>query len=54
MAPIDDPVKRKIARYHLLEKSVCRRCGALNPPKATKCRRCHSKDLRAKKKDLTK
>ncbi|MHA1466724.1 MAG: 50S ribosomal protein L40e [Promethearchaeota archaeon] len=52
--PIDDPEKRKIARYHLLEKSVCRRCGALNPPKAVKCRRCHAKDLRPKKKDLTK
>jgi large subunit ribosomal protein L40e len=52
--PIDDPVKRKIARYHLLNKSVCRRCGALNSPKAKKCRRCHGKDLRPKRKDLTK
>jgi large subunit ribosomal protein L40e len=54
MAPIDDPEKRKIARYHLLEKSVCRRCGALNPVKAKKCRRCHGKDLRLKSRELAK
>ena len=54
MSPIDDPYKRKIARYHLLEKSICRRCGALNPPKATKCRLCHGKDLRPKRKELKK
>lgn len=52
--PIDDPFKRKIARYHLLEKSVCRKCNCLNPPKAIKCRKCHSKQLRPKKKDLQK
>ena len=54
MSPIDDPEKRKIARYHLLEKSVCRKCGALNPVRAKKCRRCKSKDLRLKKRELTK
>ncbi|MBY8991000.1 MAG: 50S ribosomal protein L40e [Candidatus Lokiarchaeota archaeon] len=52
--PIDDPVKRRIARYHLLEKSVCRKCGSLNPVKAKKCRRCFSKDLRPKRRELTK
>ncbi|MEJ2250474.1 MAG: 50S ribosomal protein L40e [Candidatus Lokiarchaeota archaeon] len=52
--PLDDPEKKRIARYHLLMKSVCRRCGALNPIKARKCRRCHSKDLRLKKRDLRK
>ncbi|MFW9771035.1 MAG: 50S ribosomal protein L40e [Promethearchaeota archaeon] len=54
MAPIDDPYKRKIARFHLLEKSVCRHCGALNPIRAKKCRRCRAKDLRLKKRDLVK
>ncbi|MHA1294508.1 MAG: 50S ribosomal protein L40e [Promethearchaeota archaeon] len=54
MAPIDDPFKRKIARYHLLEKSVCRRCGALNPLRAKKCRRCHGKDLRLKRREASK
>ncbi|MHA1933515.1 MAG: 50S ribosomal protein L40e [Promethearchaeota archaeon] len=52
--PIDDPVKRRIARYHLLYKSVCRKCGALNPVKAKKCRRCHSKDIRPKRRELSK
>ena len=54
MAPIDDPYKRRIARYHLLEKSVCRSCGAINPIKAKKCRRCRGKDLRLKKRELVK
>ncbi len=54
MSPIDDPYKRKIARYHLLMKSVCRRCGALNPLNATKCRVCRGKDLRPKKRELIK
>jgi large subunit ribosomal protein L40e len=52
--PIDDPVKRRIARYHLLEKSVCRGCGSLNPVRAKKCRRCHGKDLRLKRRELNK
>jgi large subunit ribosomal protein L40e len=52
--PIDDPYKRKIARHHLLMKTVCRKCGALNPVKAKKCRRCRSKDLRLKKRELQK
>ncbi|MHA1339993.1 MAG: 50S ribosomal protein L40e [Promethearchaeota archaeon] len=50
--PIKDPIKRKIAAYHLLYKSVCRRCGALNPLKAKKCRRCHGKDLRPKRREV--
>ncbi|MFO8020597.1 MAG: 50S ribosomal protein L40e [Promethearchaeia archaeon] len=52
--PIDEPHKKRIAREHLLNKSVCRRCGALNPPKAKKCRKCHGKDLRQKRKELPK
>ena len=54
MSPIDDPYKRKIARHHLLEKSVCRRCGALNPIRARKCRICHGKDLRQKNRETSK
>ncbi|MEE9378763.1 MAG: 50S ribosomal protein L40e [Candidatus Lokiarchaeia archaeon] len=54
MSPIDDPTKRRIARYHLLEKTVCRRCGALNPLRAKKCRRCRGKDLRLKRRELIK
>jgi large subunit ribosomal protein L40e len=44
-----DPVKIEIAREHRVKKSVCRNCGATNPPNATKCRKCHSKNLRPKR-----
>ncbi|MBD3353504.1 MAG: 50S ribosomal protein L40e [Candidatus Lokiarchaeota archaeon] len=52
--PISDPQKRKIAAHHLLYKTVCRNCGALNPFRAKKCRRCHCKDLRQKKREVGK
>ena len=44
-----DPVKIEIAREHLIKKSVCRDGGATNPYNATKCRKCHSKNLRPKR-----
>ncbi|HDJ27603.1 MAG: 50S ribosomal protein L40e [Thermoplasmata archaeon] len=31
-----------------LKKKVCMKCGALNAWNATRCRRCHSRDLRPK------
>ena len=46
---IRDPFKLQLAREHLVLKSVCRACGVTNPPKATKCRKCHSKNLRPKR-----
>ncbi|MFW9928801.1 MAG: 50S ribosomal protein L40e [Candidatus Thorarchaeota archaeon] len=49
--PIDDPEKRAIVARVLLNKSICRKCYARNPPKAVKCRRCHSYALRPKKKE---
>ncbi len=45
-----DPELQRIVENRVLNKKVCRRCGALNPPSATRCRRCRSKDLRPKKK----
>ncbi|PUA33587.1 MAG: 50S ribosomal protein L40e [Zestosphaera tikiterensis] len=48
--PVNDPALLKIVEARLLNKMVCRKCGALNPPGATKCRRCRSRDLRPKKK----
>lgn len=51
---ISDPIKRRIAFHHLINKSVCRRCGALNPISATKCRRCGGKALRPKKREVGK
>ncbi|MEM1628784.1 MAG: 50S ribosomal protein L40e [Desulfurococcaceae archaeon] len=48
--PINDPELLKIVQARVINKTVCRKCGALNPPGATKCRRCKSKGtLRPKK-----
>ena len=44
-----DPFKLALARSHLVDKSVCRSCGATNPPKAVKCRKCRSKNLGPKR-----
>ncbi|MGV9103714.1 MAG: 50S ribosomal protein L40e [Candidatus Thorarchaeota archaeon] len=48
MSPVADLEKRRLAQHYLLYKSVCRDCGATNPPKAKKCRKCKGKDLRPK------
>lgn len=50
--PITDPELLKIVERRVLDKMVCRECGALNPPRATKCRRCGSRNLRPKRKRL--
>ncbi len=34
-----------------LDKQICMNCNARNPPKATRCRKCGSKDLRPKHKE---
>jgi len=47
--PIRDPELLKIVYNRVLNKKVCRKCGALNPPTAEKCRRCKSHNLRPKK-----
>lgn len=39
------------AEKRLLNKKICMSCGATNPPKAKRCRRCHSKELRVKAKE---
>ncbi len=44
-----DPFKTELSREANLEKTVCRQCGATNPKSATKCRKCHSKNLRPKR-----
>jgi len=48
--PVTDPELIAIFEKRVLNKKVCRKCGALNPPSAVKCRRCRSKNLRFKKK----
>ncbi|MGC9104892.1 MAG: 50S ribosomal protein L40e [Thermoprotei archaeon] len=50
--PLTDPEKLRIVQERVFLKKVCRKCGALNSIRATKCRRCHSTNLRPKKKEL--
>ncbi|MEM1873926.1 MAG: 50S ribosomal protein L40e [Acidilobaceae archaeon] len=48
--PVTDPQLLAIFEARVLNKKVCRKCGALNPMSAVKCRRCRSTNLRPKKK----
>ncbi|MFX0098316.1 MAG: 50S ribosomal protein L40e [Candidatus Hodarchaeota archaeon] len=52
--PVGDPFLRRIAQHHLLYVSICRKCNAKNPYGAKKCRKCHSKRLRPKKRETKK
>ncbi|MCK4327476.1 MAG: 50S ribosomal protein L40e [Candidatus Diapherotrites archaeon] len=44
-------MSKELAAKARLNKKVCLKCGALNAPKALKCRKCHSKKLRRKAKE---
>jgi len=50
--PITDLVKKRIAQEHRLYMKICRDCGARNSSQSVKCRRCRSKNLRWKKREL--
>ncbi|MDH5691053.1 MAG: 50S ribosomal protein L40e [Candidatus Bathyarchaeota archaeon] len=50
--PIAGPFKAALAKRHRLYMKICRKCGARNLPTATKCRKCRSKNLRWKKREL--
>ncbi len=50
--PIQDPEKQQLAQKHLLYLKICRKCGARNPISSEKCRRCRSKELRLKRREL--
>lgn len=43
---------REIARQKRLYYKICRSCGVRNAPSATNCRKCRSKNLRWKKREL--
>jgi len=47
--PLTDPELISIVERRRIVKKICRRCGAINPPTATKCRRCKSRNLRLRK-----
>lgn len=42
------------AEKRLLLKQICMKCYARNAPRATRCRKCGSKDLRPKAKEARK
>ena len=44
-------MSKELATKERLDKKVCLKCGALNAPKAEKCRKCKAKYLRRKAKD---
>lgn len=50
--PIMDPFKKTIAQKHRLYMKVCRNCGARNASSAIKCRKCRSRNLRWKRREL--
>ncbi|WP_126449769.1 50S ribosomal protein L40e [Sulfodiicoccus acidiphilus] len=50
--PLTDPAQVQIVYNRVFAKKVCRECGALNSIRAVKCRRCHSYNLRPKKKEI--
>ncbi|MFC7156582.1 50S ribosomal protein L40e [Halomarina halobia] len=39
------------AEKRLLQKQICMRCNARNPPRAKRCRKCGYKHLRQKAKE---
>ena len=45
-----EPNMKALAQKYNCNKMVCRRCFARLDHRATICRKCHSKDLRLKKK----
>lgn len=40
-----------VAERRLLNKQICMRCNARNPPRATYCRKCGYKGLRPKNRE---
>ncbi|MEM2101954.1 MAG: 50S ribosomal protein L40e [Candidatus Bathyarchaeia archaeon] len=52
--PITDPIKKTIAQKRRLYFKICRVCGVRNASSAIKCRKCHSKNLRWKKREIVK
>lgn len=46
-----DMAKFPEAENRLLNKKICMSCGATNPMRARRCRRCRSNELRVKAKE---
>lgn len=50
--PITDPIKKQIAQQRRLFFKICLKCGGKNSVRAEKCRKCGSKDLRLKNRQV--
>ena len=50
--PVTDPEKKQIAQRERLYMKICFTCGARNPLRATRCRKCHNNYLRLKNRTL--
>ncbi|MBS7609796.1 50S ribosomal protein L40e [Candidatus Bathyarchaeota archaeon] len=49
--PIRDPFKKQLAQQHRLYVKICRECNCRNSPRAIKCRKCKSHNLRWKRRE---
>jgi len=50
--PITDPNKKQIAQQRRLFYKICFDCGGKNPILASRCRKCHGKNMRLKNRAL--
>lgn len=50
--PIRDTALLQLAQRKRLFVKICRNCGARNAPTAEKCRKCKSKNLRWKRREI--
>jgi large subunit ribosomal protein L40e len=50
--PIADATKKQIAQQRRLYFKICFRCGGKNPISASRCRKCHSDQMRLKNRTL--
>lgn len=50
--PIRDAALIQLAQRRRLFVKICRNCGARNAPTAEKCRKCRSKNLRWKRREI--
>jgi len=48
MSTPEEQFKISLAREYRLQYKICRKCGARNSIRATKCRKCKSYNLRLK------
>jgi large subunit ribosomal protein L40e len=50
--PIADLAKLELAKKHRLYHKICRDCGVRNDFRATRCRKCHGRNLRHKNREI--